>query len=48
MEALSQPLMDLGVSPELFHRIAAMSCVDMDSLPHSAGIIGQLAIETSI
>ncbi|SHI90578.1 H+/gluconate symporter [Dethiosulfatibacter aminovorans DSM 17477] len=44
MEALAQPLMDLGVSPELFHRIAAMSCIGMDSLPHSAGIIGQLAI----
>lgn len=44
LETLSQTFLDMGIDPGVLHRIAAMSACGLDSLPHSAGIIGQLAV----
>lgn len=44
METLAPSYVSMGVNPDIIHRIAAMSACGLDSLPHSAGIIGQLAV----
>lgn len=44
MDTLAQRYVGMGANPDIIHRIAAMSACGLDSLPHSAGIIGQLAV----
>lgn len=39
LESCSQHFLNLGVNPALFHRIAAMSCTGLDSLPHNGTIV---------
>lgn len=34
----------LGMNPEVFHRIAAMACGGLDSLPHNGAVITLLGI----
>ena len=34
----------LGISPQVFHRIAAMACGGLDSLPHNGAVITLLGI----
>ncbi len=36
--------LELGVSPELLHRVASMSCGGLDSLPHNGAVITLLII----
>ena len=35
---------ELGISPELLHRVASMSCGGLDSLPHNGAVITLLLI----
>lgn len=39
-----QKAMALGINPEAFHRIAAMACGGLDSLPHNGAVITLLGI----
>ena len=34
----------LGIPPEVLHRIAAMACGGMDSLPHNGAIVTMLGV----
>ena len=48
LEVIGQRYLDLaqaqGISPELLHRIAAMSAGGMDTLPHNGAVITLLAV----
>lgn len=39
-----QKALTLGINPEAFHRIAAMACGGLDSLPHNGAVITLLSI----
>lgn len=43
-ETYYQRGLDAGISPELLHRVAAMSCGGLDSLPHNGALITLLLI----
>ena len=43
MEVFAQKYMDLGVNPEVLHRIAAIACNGLDTLPHNSMVITCLA-----
>ena len=34
----------IGISPEILHRIASLSCGGLDTLPHNGAVITTLAI----
>lgn len=42
--AIAEPFMEMGVNPEILHRVAVIASVGLDSLPHSGGIVGVLMI----
>jgi len=42
MQAFADKYIAVGASPALLHRIAAMSSIGLDSLPHNAGIMGMV------
>ncbi|MFC3041830.1 GntP family permease [Virgibacillus xinjiangensis] len=44
MEALSQTYLDLGLHPEVLHRIAVIGSSGFDALPHNGGVITFLAV----
>ncbi|ETA82154.1 GntP family permease [Youngiibacter fragilis] len=44
LESLSQKFLATGINPEVIHRVAAMSCGGLDSLPHNAAIINDLGV----
>lgn len=44
LETLSQKYLDLGLSPDLIHRIAVVSAGAFDALPHNGVIITTLAV----
>ncbi len=48
MEALGEVYyqrgLEVGISPELMHRIASMSCGGLDSLPHNGAVVTLLII----
>lgn len=39
MEVFAQKYMELGVNPEVLHRVAAMACNGLDTLPHNSMVI---------
>lgn len=39
MEVFAQKYMDLGVNPEVLHRVAAIACNGLDTLPHNSMVI---------
>lgn len=43
MEVFAQKYLDLGCNPEALHRIAAMACNGLDTLPHNSMVITCLA-----
>lgn len=43
MEVFAQKYMDLGVNPAVLHRIAAIACNGLDTLPHNSMVITCLA-----
>jgi len=43
-ETYYQRGLEAGISPELLHRVAAMSCGGLDSLPHNGALITLLLI----
>lgn len=45
LETFGQKFVDMGFPPQVIHRVAAISCQGLDSLPHAGGVINQL--ETS-
>lgn len=44
LETFSQKFLDMGYSPDVIHRIAAISCQGLDSLPHGSSVINQLQV----
>lgn len=44
METLSKTYLDLGLDPDVIHRIATVASGGLDSLPHNGGIITFLAV----
>jgi H+/gluconate symporter-like permease len=44
LESLSQKFLATGINPQVIHRVAAMSCGGLDSLPHNAAIINDLGV----
>lgn len=44
LSVLAEPFMNMGVNPEIMHRIGVIASVGLDSLPHSGGIVAVLAI----
>lgn len=44
LDSLSQRFLDMGMNPEVIHRIACMSSGGLDSLPHNGSIINELGI----
>lgn len=38
LEALSGKYLEMGLSPEIIHRIATIACVGLDSLPHAGAL----------
>lgn len=44
LNSLSQRFLDMGMNPEVIHRISTISCGGLDSLPHNGSIINELGI----
>lgn len=44
MGSCADHFMNLGLDPALFHRVACMSCVGLDSLPHNGGLVTTLKV----
>lgn len=44
LESLSQRFLDMGINPQVIHRIASMSSGGLDSLPHNGAVINTLTI----
>ena len=44
LTTMSEPYLEQGMSPEILHRIAAMSSGGFDSLPHCGAVVAVLAI----
>jgi len=44
LDSLAQRFLDMGMNPQILHRIAAISCGGLDSLPHNGSIINELTI----
>ena len=44
LESLSQRFLDMGLNPQVIHRIAAMSSGGLDSLPHNGAVINTLTV----
>lgn len=44
LDSLSQRFLDMGMQPELIHRIACISSGGLDSLPHNGTIINELGV----
>ena len=44
LSVLAEPFMNMGVNPEIMHRVGVIASVGLDSLPHSGGIVAVLAI----
>ena len=44
MEVLAPTYLNLGLSPELVHRIAAIAAGCCDAMPHNGGVITMLAL----
>lgn len=45
LEAFGDKFLKMGFPPQVIHRVAAIACQGLDSLPHAGGVINQL--ETS-
>jgi len=44
LETLSSLFMDMGINPDVFHRISAIAASSFDALPHNGGVIAFLVI----
>lgn len=44
LETFGQDFLDLGYPPNVIHRISAIACQGLDSLPHGSSIINQLQV----
>jgi H+/gluconate symporter-like permease len=44
LSVLAEPFMEMGVNPDIMHRVGVIASVGLDSLPHSGGIVAILAI----
>ena len=44
MNALSQRFLDMGMDPQVIHRVACISCGGLDSLPHNGNIVSSLRV----
>ena len=42
LETFGQRFLDMGISPEIIHRVSAMSCYGLDSLPHNGSVINRI------
>lgn len=44
LDSLAGRFLDMGLNPQVLHRISAMSCGGLDSLPHNGVVINSLTI----
>ena len=44
LSVLAEPFINMGVNPEILHRVGVIASTGLDSLPHSGGIVAVLAI----
>lgn len=44
MNSLSQRFLEMGINPDIIHRVACISSGGLDSLPHNGSIINELSI----
>lgn len=44
LSALGDTFINMGVNPEILHRVGVIASTGLDSLPHSGGIVAVLAI----
>ena len=44
MESLSKHYLDMGINPQLIHRVSVISCGGLDSLPHNGSIVSSLQV----
>lgn len=44
LDTFAQDFLNMGYSPDVIHRIAAIACQGLDSLPHGSSIINQLQV----
>ena len=44
LSALTEPFINMGVNPEVLHRIGVIAALGLDSLPHSGGIVALLTV----
>ncbi len=44
LSALGETFINMGVNPEILHRVGVIASTGLDSLPHSGGIVAVLAI----
>ena len=42
LETFAKRYLDMGISPEVIHRVSAMSCYGLDSLPHNGSVINMI------
>jgi len=44
LNALGQRFLDMGLNPQIIHRVSCISCGGLDSLPHNGTIINELNV----
>lgn len=44
LEALSGRYLEMGINPEIIHRVAGVACLGLDSLPHNGAVITLLTV----
>ncbi len=44
LEALAKPFLEMGVNPQVLHRVGVIASTSLDSLPHSGGVVALLTI----
>ncbi len=44
LDALGQRFVDMGINPQILHRIGAMACCSLDTLPHNGAIVNSLMV----
>jgi H+/gluconate symporter-like permease len=45
MESFAEKFLNMGINPQVIHRISAIACGGFDSLPHNSGVITGLRVQ---
>lgn len=44
MDCFAQKFLDMGINPQIVHRVASISCGGLDSLPHNSAVVNNLGV----